>query len=80
MRGLIEVDARRNEIRVQGLCNWSVLVFPLVFLVLAVVGSATTTALVAVLGFLAVFAIGYFIQRKAYRSVAEVIRTQTAGR
>ncbi|WP_312316198.1 hypothetical protein [Stenotrophomonas sp.] len=79
MRGLIELDARRNEIRVQGLCNWTVLVFPLVFLVLAVVGSSTTTALVAVLGFLAVFAIGYFIQRKAYRSVAEVIRAQTAA-
>ena len=79
MRGLIEVDARRNEIRVQGLCNWTVLVFPLVFLVLAVVGTDKTTAITPLLGFQAVFAIGYFIQRKAYRSVVEVIRAQTAA-
>lgn len=79
MRGLIEVDAGRNEIRVQGLCNWTVLVFPLVFLVLAIVGTDKTTAIAPLLGFLAVFGIGYYIQRKAYRSVVEVIRTQTAG-
>lgn len=79
MRGLIEVDARRNEIRVHGLCNWTALVLPLVFLVLAAVGSAKSTAIVAVLGFLVVFAIGYLIQRKAYLSVVEVIRTQTTA-
>ncbi|WP_313458818.1 hypothetical protein [Stenotrophomonas sp.] len=76
MRGLIEVDARRNEIRVQGLCNWTALLLPLVFLVLAVVGSAKATAIVAVLGFLLVFAMGYFIQRKAYLQVVEAVKAQ----
>ena len=79
MRGLIEVDARRSEIRVQGLCSWTALVLPLVFLMLAIVGTDGITAIIAVLGFLGVFAIGYFIQRKAYRSVVEVIRAQTAA-
>ncbi|WNH54171.1 hypothetical protein [Stenotrophomonas oahuensis] len=76
MRGLIEVDARRDEIRVHGLCNWTVLVLPLVFLMLAIVGADRITAIVAALGFLVVFAIGYSIQRKAYFKVVEAVKAQ----
>lgn len=72
MRGLVEVDARRNEIRVIGVCNWNVVIIP--FLLLAAVVYRPGAAPMLFLP--VVFVIGYFVQRKAYLQVVEAVKAQ----
>lgn len=75
MRGLVEVDARRNEIRVIGLLNWNVPAFLLALLVLAVIMPGTWPMLLTVI----VFVMGYTVQRNAFLGVVEALRTQLSG-
>ncbi len=72
MRGLVEVDARRNEIRVVGVCNWNVVIIPFILLAAVVYRPAAAPMLFLPV----VFVIGYFVQRKAYLQVVEAVKAQ----
>lgn len=74
MHGRIEVDTRRNEIRVIGLSHLIVLVLPPVLLFLVFLMPGTWPMLLVQV----VFVIGYLLQRNAYRCVVEAIRRQLA--
>lgn len=74
MRGRVEVDARRGEVRVVGLCNWNVL-----FIGLAVFPAiAMKPAAAAMLAVFPLFLISYLIQKRRFAGVAEAIRQQLA--
>ena len=72
MRGLVEVDERRKEIRVIGVCNWNVLIIPFILLAAVVFRPGASPLLILPV----VFVIGYFIQRKAYFKVVEAVKAQ----
>lgn len=72
MRGLVEVDARRNEIRVVGVCNWNVVIIPFILLAAVVYRPGAAPLLFLPV----VFVIGYFVQRKAYLKVVEAVKAQ----
>jgi len=68
MRGLIVIDRQRSEIRVVGLCNWSVL-FAVATLVLAVAVKPAAVLIVAVL-----LCGSYLMQRHRFMAVDSAVR------
>ncbi|MBN6110264.1 hypothetical protein [Xanthomonas bonasiae] len=68
MRGLIVIDRQRSEIRVVGLCNWSVL-FAVATLVLAVAVKLAAVLIVAVL-----LGGSYLMQRYRFMAVDSAVR------
>jgi hypothetical protein len=75
MRGLVEVDARRNEVRVIGLLNWNVPAFILMVLVLTAMMPGVWPMLLSFI----VFVMGYGVQRNAFLCVVEALRIQLSG-
>lgn len=75
MRGRIVVDARRNEVRVLGLCNWTMLGVTLLVLAMAVIKPDSAPMLL----FLPVFGLSYWIQRRRFMGVVELLREQMAA-
>lgn len=74
MRGLIVVDARRREVRVQGRCNWNTLAITLTMLGLFVQRPGAASGLLM----LVMFAVFYLVQRQRYLAVVEAVRAQLA--
>ncbi|WP_312236193.1 hypothetical protein [Stenotrophomonas sp.] len=72
MRGLIVVDAARNQVRVLGLCNW----FPVAFVLALVPIIALRPSAAPLLLLPVVFVIGYVIQKKQFLAVVEAVRAQ----
>lgn len=72
MRGLVVVDAKRNQVRVEGICNWMTLAFGVLCVSLPLVAAATWPLLLI----LALFVYCYTIQRRRYHGVAEALREQ----
>jgi len=72
MRGLVVVDAKRNQVRVEGICNWMTLGFGVLCVAMPMV-VASTWPLLIILG---LFVYCYFIQRRRYHGVAEALREQ----
>ncbi|MBT2767177.1 hypothetical protein J7J08_05970 [Stenotrophomonas sp. ISL-67] len=72
MRGLVVVDAKRNQVRVEGICNWMTLGFAVLCVAMPMV-AASTWPLLIILG---LFVYCYFIQRRRYHGVAEALREQ----
>jgi hypothetical protein len=68
MRGLIVIDRQRSEIRVVGLCNWSVL-FAVATLVLALAVKPAAVLIVAVL-----LGGSYLMQRHRFMAVDSAVR------
>lgn len=75
MRGQVIVDARRREVRVLGLCNWTPLVIALTVLLMAFLRPGTAPALLL----LPLFLVSYLIQRRRFFGVVEVLRGQMAA-
>lgn len=75
MRGRIVVDARRNEVRVLGLCNWTMLGVTLLVLPMAFILPTSAPTLLL----LPVFGASYWIQRRRFLEVLEVLRGQMAA-
>ncbi len=75
MRGLVEVDARRHQVRVVGLLNWNVPAFILMVLLLTAIMPGVWPMLMSFV----VFAMGYAVQRNAFLGVADALRTQLSG-
>ncbi|WP_256774226.1 MULTISPECIES: hypothetical protein [unclassified Stenotrophomonas] len=72
MRGLIMVDAERNQVRVLGLCSW----FPVAFVLALVPIIALRPSAAPLLLLPVIFVIGYVIQKKQFLAVVEAIRAQ----
>lgn len=72
MRGLVVVDDRRNQVRVEGICNWMTLGIAILCVSLPMV-AASTWPMLLILG---LFVYCYFIQRRRYQGVAEALREQ----
>ncbi len=72
MRGRIEVDARRREVRVLGLCNWNTLAITLTMpFMIALRPSAAPMLLMLVM-----FLVCFLVQRKRFLGVVEAVRAQ----
>lgn len=72
MRGLVVVDAGRNQVRVEGICSWMTLcIVALCVSVPLVIAAAWPMLLI-----LALFAYCYVIQRRRYHGVADALREQ----
>ena len=74
MRGRIEVDARRREVRVLGLCNWNTLAISLSVPIMIALRPSATPMLLMLVMFLAF----YLVQRKRFLGVVEAVRAQLA--
>lgn len=74
MRGRIEVDARRREVRVLGLCNWNTLALTLTALSMVALHPSGAPMLLMLVMFLAFF----LVQRKRFLGVVEAVRAQLA--
>lgn len=72
MRGLIVIDAARNQVRVLGLCSW----FPVAFVLALVPIIALRPSAAPLLLLPVVFVFGYIIQKKQFLAVVEAIRAQ----
>jgi len=72
MRGLVVVDAGRNQVRVEGICNWMTLSIAALCASLPLVIAAAWPMLLI----LALFAYCYVIQRRRYHGVADALREQ----
>lgn len=72
MRGLVVVDAKRNQVRVEGICNWMTLGFAVLCIAMPMVATSTWPMLLI----LGLFVYCYFIQRRRYHEVAEALREQ----
>lgn len=72
MRGMVLVDARRNQVRVEGICNWMTVGIALMCVSMPMVVGSTWPMLLT----LALFVYCYFIQRRRYHGVAEALREQ----
>jgi hypothetical protein len=72
MRGLVVVDAKRNQVRVEGICNWMTLSIG----ALCVAMPMVVTSAWPMLMMLGLFACCYLIQRRRYHGVAEALREQ----
>lgn len=72
MRGLVVVDARRNQVRVEGICNWMTLAIALLCAAMPMVAASAWPMLMM----LGLFVYCYFIQRRRYHAVAEALREQ----
>ncbi|OEZ00360.1 MULTISPECIES: hypothetical protein [Stenotrophomonas] len=72
MRGLVVVDARRNQVRVEGICNWMTLGIAVLCVAMPMVATSTWPMLLI----LGLFVYCYFIQRRRYHEVAEALREQ----
>jgi hypothetical protein len=75
MRGLVEVDPRRQEVRVVGLCNWNVIGIALGMTIMAAIRTDIAVALLLVWGLLLW---SFYIQRRRFLEVAAAIRAQLA--
>ena len=72
MRGRIEVDARRREVRVLGLCNWNTLAITLTMpFMIALRPNAAPMLLMLVM-----FLVCFLVQRKRFLGVVEAVRAQ----
>lgn len=72
MRGRVVIDAQRREVRVIGLCSWFALGLTLMLVPIILVRPAAWPMLVA----LALFYMGYYIQRRRYANVVEAVRAR----
>ncbi|MFI8718736.1 hypothetical protein ACIGHF_12760 [Stenotrophomonas sp. NPDC077464] len=72
MRGLVVVDAKRNQVRVEGICNWMTLAIG----ALCVAMPLVVTAAWPMLMMLGLFVGCYLFQRRRYHGVAEALREQ----
>lgn len=72
MRGLVVVDAKRNQVRVEGICNWMTLGVAVLCVAMPMVAASTWPMLII----LGLFAYCYVIQRRRYHGVAEALREQ----
>lgn len=67
MRGLIVIDRQRREVRIIGLCNWSVLLM----LVMTIIALPANPAAMLIL--MAFFAYSYAMQWRRFRNVADAV-------
>ncbi|MFG3450105.1 hypothetical protein ACGFZ3_16160 [Stenotrophomonas sp. NPDC047960] len=72
MRGMVVVDAKRNQVRVEGICNWMTLGIAVLCVSMPMVVASTWPMLLM----LAMFVYCYFIQRRRYHGIAEALREQ----
>lgn len=72
MRARVEVDHRRGEVRVVGMCSWFSVIWPAV---MVVAWGSQGAALALVLGVL-IGGISYLLQRTAFRQVVKAVRWQ----
>jgi hypothetical protein len=66
------VDAMRNQVRVEGICNWMTLAIAVLCVAMPMVAASTWPMLMM----LGLFVYCYFIQRRRYHAVAEALREQ----
>ncbi|XFC38991.1 hypothetical protein ACEF39_002001 [Stenotrophomonas indicatrix] len=72
MRGRVMIDARRQEVRVVGLCSWFALGLTLMLVPIILVRPSASPMLVALL----LFYMGFYIQRRRYANVVEAVRAR----
>jgi len=72
MRGLVVVDAKRNQVRVEGICNWMTLAIGLLCVAMPLVVAAAWPMLMM----LGLFVGCYLFQRRRYHGVADALREQ----
>ncbi|WP_282296068.1 hypothetical protein [Stenotrophomonas sp. PS02289] len=76
MRGRVDVDARRGEVRIVGMCSWTEPALLVAMLILFEV----KYLLIALPLFILMYFVAYWIQRKAFQNVVNAVRWQLMDR